>query len=216
LGSDLKSEISNLRFQLISEPVGGSSFEPHGFWLAELDEGAAVAECRGVFGSGRLPGFEHAANFLGDIQGERPQAGVEMDCRAPLLFAIEEEAGPDALRGAPEAGFEADSLPAKLDLVGAVGFGATAFIFDRQERAVFVDLDDIADPAQAVGVRPYGQSPRDADTGARFAEAGVRLFVERVALGGGKIICPQPLDVDECTLPRAIEVVLERGERDCS
>jgi RIO kinase 2 len=39
-----------------------------------------------------------------------------------------------------------------LDLVGAVGFGATAFIFDRQERAVFVDLDDIADPAQAVGV----------------------------------------------------------------
>lgn len=39
--------------------------------------------------------------------------------------------------------------------------------------------------------------------------------MQGIALGGREIIGPQALDMDQRTLPRAIEVVLECGERDC-
>ena len=162
-----------------------------------------------------MPALEHGTNFVGDAQGELAQCAVEIYIGAALLFAVKKAALLDAACFAPEAGFEADGLAAELNFIGTVGFGAAAFVFDREESAVGVDFDDVANTTQPVGVRPDREPTGYADAGARFAEAGVRLFVERVAFGGGKVIRPQPLDVDKCALPRAVEVVLERGERDC-
>ena len=95
-----------------------------------------------------------------------------------------------------------------------MGFGASALVFDREQGAVFVNFNHIADAAQAMRIGPHRESAHDADAGARFSESGVGFFVKRVALCGGEILCPDALDMDERALPRAIEVVLERGERD--
>jgi hypothetical protein len=46
-----------------------------------------------------------------------------------------------------------------------------------------VKFDDVAYAAKTMRLGPYGQATGDADAGARFAEAGVRLFVECVAFG---------------------------------
>lgn len=65
-------------------------------------------------------------------------------------------------------------------------------------------------------IGPHRQATRNTDTGSGFAQAGMCFFMERVALGRGKVLGPNALHMDECALPRAVEVVLERGERDCA
>lgn len=80
------------------------------------------------------------------------QCAVEIYVGAALLFAVKKAATLDAACFAPEAGFEADGLAAKLNFVGAVGFGAAAFVFDRKQGAVRVNFDDVAYTPQPVGV----------------------------------------------------------------
>lgn len=58
-----------------------------------------------------------------------------------------------------------------------MSFGTATFVFYGDERAVAMDFHDIADPAQAMCIRPDGQAACNADSWAGLAEAGVRFFV---------------------------------------
>ena len=151
---------------------------------------------------------DHFADFVGYFESERSQGAIEWHGGAALLFAVKEIAGLDAARLASETLFETDGLAAELDLIGAVGFGATAFILYGNEGAVFVDFDDVAHTTQSVSVGPYGETARNAHSRPRLAEPGVRFFMQCVAFGGREILCPHALDMNQRALPRAIQVVL--------
>ena len=96
-----------------------------------------------------------------------------------------------------------------------MGFGTAALILDGNEGAVLMDFNDIANAAQAVGIRPDGEAAGNAHTRAALAESGVRLLVERVAFGSRVVLRPESLNMNERALPRTIQVVLESGEGDC-
>ena len=143
----------------------GAAFNAHAFRLAEVDEGTAVAEFGIIFSDGRLPLIDHGADFVGDLQSQCSERGIESNCGAALLFTVKEVAGLNAAWLTFKAGFEADRLSAELNLVSAVRFRATAFILHWKERAGFMDFDDIAAAAQGMGIRPDGETPRDAHSG---------------------------------------------------
>lgn len=89
-----------------------------------------------------------------------------------------------------------------------------ALVFDGNHAPVKMDFDHIAHPGEAVLFRTDGKATGDAYAGAGFALAGMRALVEHAAFGGGPVFRPGLLHMDEGTLARAIQVVLERGERD--
>jgi hypothetical protein len=73
-----------------------------------------------------------------------------------------------------------------------------------------VQLDDVGDPEDAQcqraerhgGDRPHAAPPLRARL--------VRSLIEQPALNRGEVLGPQPLDMDQATLARAEEPVLER------
>lgn len=133
-----------------------------------------------------------------------------------LLLAIEEVAAADAPGFAPEAGLQADGLGAELNLVRPVRLGAAPLVFYRHHPSVGMDLDHIANASQAVGIRPDREAARNAHPRPALAHTGVGFLVQGLALGGGEILRPLTLDMNERTLSRAIEIVLEGGEGDCA
>ena len=128
---------------------------------------------------------------------------------AALLFAVKKEAIGDTAGFTIKIFLKTDGLSADLNFIGAVRFGSSAFVFNRNDPTVLMELNDIADPAQAVGIRPDRKASRNSKPRTRFALTGMGLLVQGVALRGGKIIGPKFFEVDEAALPRAIQVMLE-------
>lgn len=156
----------------------------------------------------------HVSDLMGDAEGEAAQGGVESYGCAALFLAVKQEAFGDGTFGDLENFFQAEGLGAELDFVSAVGLRFTAFVFDGDDASVLMNFDDVADAGEAVCCRSDGQASCDAYAGAGFAFTGVGTLVEDAAFGGGPILRPDPLHMDECTLPRTIQVVLESREGD--
>ena len=113
--------------------------------------------------------------------------------------------------GGLEHFFQAESLGADLDFVGAVGLGFAAFVFDGSEGAVAVLFDDVADSAEIVYFGRDVEVAQDGAGGTVFVGAFVGFFVKLLTLGSETILGPDLLIVDEGTLARAIQEVLQRG-----
>lgn len=91
---------------------------------------------------------DELVKLAGGVGGESAQGLVEGDWGATFSFSVKEEGLGDFY---VEHFFEAEGLGAELDFVGGVGFGFSAFVFDGDDRAVFVEFDDVALAAEAVG-----------------------------------------------------------------
>jgi hypothetical protein len=107
---------------------------------------------------------------------------------------------------------KAKCLGADLDFVCPVRFGFSAFVFDRCEGAVAVLLDDVANPNQIVFLRAHPELPKNRAIGTMFVRSLVRFLVEKLAFSGEAILSPDLLVMNERTLARAIEEVLESRE----
>ena len=93
--------------------------------------------------------------------------------------------------------FEAQGLGAELDFVGAVGFGAAAFVYDGFQTAcgkvVFHHVKDAADAEPFGG---YVDAALEADAFAGFGFAGIDALVQGFALCGEEILRPCLFVVD--------------------
>ena len=77
-----------------------------------------------------------------------------------------------------------------------------------------MQLDDVGDPGDAQRERAERHG-RDGPHARRRSPARAgRPLVEQAALGREQVLGPQPLDMDQRALPRAEEIVLQRGEGD--
>lgn len=124
------------------------------------------------------------------------------------MLSIKEVTSLNAAGFSLENGFEANGLSAELNLVGTVFFGSPAFVFNGDNGAVFVDFDDIANALECVLVGPNLEASGDSDAGSGFALTGVSFFMENPTRSGRVVFRPNLFDMNQRTLPRAVEVML--------
>lgn len=192
--------------------VGGGAV-PIEARLAEREQRAGAALRSELRRRGATAG-EARVHAGGEVAGGGAENVVEHHVEPPVGFAVEDHAG---RHRRVEHLLEAEGLRAELNGIGGVGFGAAAFVFDREgvPRAIrlAVKLHDVGDAVDAERVGVERERAGDAEVAARFGAGFVGAFVEDAALGGARVLRPKALDVDERALARAEREVLQGGER---
>jgi len=133
---------------------------------------------------------------------------------ATLAFSIKEKTRIYVAGGQIEGLFEANCLSAELDVVRAVGFGSASLVLYGNNARVLVDFNNVAYTMEGVHGRAYLKPARDAYAGTAFTLACVCFFMKHISLRRAVALGPLPLDVNQRALPWAVQVVLQRGERD--
>ena len=108
-------------------------------------------------------------------------------------------------------------MGAELHLVGAVRLGPAQLVLDRERHRPArraVQLDQIGDADQAQGRGAQRHAGDAAHALALLLRRLVHPVVREASLGGQRILGPDPLDVNQRALPRAIQPVLQRGDGD--
>jgi hypothetical protein len=138
------------------------------------------------------------------------QFRIERNLGSPLAFSIIQESFFD-LGG--EHFLEAESLGTELDSIAVVFFGPAPFVFDRDDRAASMKLDDVGLPAQTELQRAERQATGDADAGYGCGMRLVGFAMQMLALHGPQVFGPQTFDVDQGALSLAEDQVLEGRNR---
>ena len=144
------------------------------------------------------------------FRDELSERGIEFHRRPSPVFTVKKVAAGDCYA---EHFFEAHRLGAELDLIGVVRFRLAALVFHRHHRAVFMKFHDVALPGNPQLQRAHRHAAGDSHPGLRFVLSLVGLVVQHLALGGKFVFRPDLLQMDEDTLARAIQPMLERGNR---
>ena len=143
--------------------------------------------------------------------GKPPDFVIEVDRVTAPILPVEQR---PALYPKRQHFFQTKRLCAELHLVAAVGLRFAALVLDGVDGAVPVKLDDIGLPAQTEPLRTDRESPRRAHPPLRRLLLAVGPFVQHPAFGRVPVLDPYLFQVDQGTLARAVEVVLQGGEHD--
>ena len=157
-------------------------------------------------GAGRVPVVHGGARLLRHCQREIAQFGIKRNDLAPSRRSVKQRT---LGYGLPGHVFQAEPLRAKLDLVSAMGLRSAALVFDGiGDRAAH--LDHIGHTVQAMLERGDLDRAKNAQTIPAFGPARVSAFMQNAAFRSEPVLCPDPFDMDQRTLPRAEQPVLQR------
>ena len=120
-----------------------------------------------------------------------------------------------AWHGLTAHGLQAQRLCAQLHLVGAMCLGATPLVFDRKSLLAALRLAKLDHVGHACQTKlGMGQRQR-ADTAhprPPLCAPRIHPLMQDPPLSGLRVLDPQLLQMDQCALPRAVQVVLQGGE----
>jgi hypothetical protein len=199
-------KFSGLDGEVLLKPRLGSAFEAQGVGHAEVDQGAVVATAFLVTGSWSGSICEKLCGSCDDLVGKSAEVIVDLEGRSASGLAIKDEPPGDCR---VKHFFKTKGLGTDLDFIGPVGLRFAAFVLDRGEDAVAVFLDDVANSAEVVFFRTHPELPQDRATGPVLVRPFVGFFVEELTFGSESVFRPNLLVVNESTLARAIQEVLE-------
>jgi len=152
---------------------------------------------------------DHGAGLAGDANGEGAQFVVEGNRLALLRLAVEQRAFRHRLA---EHLLQAEGLRAELHFVGAMRLRTAALVFDRVGR-IAMEFDGIRLAVKAMDEGAQREPAQDADARAAVWPAAVDPLVHQPPLGGGAVLRPELLHMDQRALPRAEQVVLQGRHR---
>ena len=142
--------------------------------------------------------------------GQFAQLPVEQDGFAPVCLSVIQCAFG---YGGLAHFFQTHRLCAELDAIGVGLFRASALVFDgiRLPMAVRpVKFDDIGHPADAEPFRAQHQRGGCPDVFPAFCPGGMGVFVHEPPLCRKDVFFPCSVQMDQGTLARTIQVVLQR------
>jgi hypothetical protein len=83
-------------------------------------------------------------------------------------------------------------------------------VLNRDDGSIRPDLDGIRSSGQAQAFRPQRDAPEDEAPALPFVVRAVDTAVGPGASGGGGVVNPGTVDMDQRALPTAVRVVLDR------
>jgi hypothetical protein len=93
--------------------------------------------------------------------------------------------------------------------------GLAALVFDREgPQRPAREFDDVGDAGDAERQRAQRQPAHDPHARPALGPARIDPLVQDAALGGGAVLRPQALDMDQRALPRPEQLMLQRRQRD--
>ena len=108
--------------------------------------------------------------------------------------------------------FEAERLCAQLQIRGR-SVPDTSLVLDGANRAV-LHFDGVGAAGQSQRLRPERDRPQDLPSPLLTMLSAIHPPMRAGAADGVGVVTPNAVAVDECTLPRAVHEVLDRGNLD--
>lgn len=140
---------------------------------------------------------------------QRPDLSRKFHFAPALARGVED--GP-ARHGPPEHFLQAKRLGAELDVVILELAPLALLVFDRDERAIGMPLDDIAFPIEPEPLRPDWERSEKCDTLCDLVSRQIGVHMREIADERVDIGPPQPFDDLQPRPPIAEEEVVEQAE----
>ena len=204
--------------QIARRPGGGHPGE------AQVFQRAAVALLLLIDSRWRDPGGDQLVQPLGSLSGQLAQAGIETHIQPPARLPVKQR---PRRHGGAQHLLQAHRLRAELHPIRVVALGLAAFVLHGERHAVpgaelrvlsaegrrrRPELDHVGFAEQPELARPHRRSALRAATVAALRPPGVGPLVQVPALDGELVLRPEPLDMNQRALPRAIQQMLQGGD----
>ena len=154
--------------------------------------------------------MDHCVQVFGDLLCEAAQCIVEGDFLSSMLLSVVEMSRRDACL---EHFLQAEGLGAELDFVRPMGFGLAALILDGKNASVVPKFHYITLAGDAERKGADGEAALNAHARASLGLVGiVGALVEDASGGSEEVLLPDLLQMNQRTLPRAKEIMLQGRE----